>query len=253
MKDKVYISILNKIKHKQNLIQLIFPYSYERSFIFPYIINKDKNIKKDLGKAFYSLPKDNNIPELNTIIYKFVSYRLLSETKITEYYDLPLNWDGIEEWDFADIDILFEDQFNNSKSFNEYFKDILMGNFYKKEKDKNIHIKKSIIEYHFPKGKQLNIFIQDFFSLKEILFIPYDYNFLNLLKEIFQYLIDNKIHISKILFHKKYSEDYKNYLSSFINYLKEQDQKILNSFNCLLTIKFDEVPHNFKLTINKRN
>ena len=251
MKDRVYISILNKIKHKQNLIQSIFPYSYERPFIFPFIIIKDKNIKKDLGKAFNSLQKNNNIPELNIIIYKFVSYRLLSETKITEYYDLPLNWNRTEEWDIGDIYILFEDEYN--KSYIEYYKNILMGNFYKKEKDKNIHIKKTIIEYHFPKGKQLNKFIQDYFSLIEILFIPYDNNFLNLIKEIFQYLIDNKAHISKILFHKKYSDDYKNYLIVFINYLKEQDQKILSCFNYLLTIKFDEIPLNFKLTINKRN
>jgi len=61
MKNKIYISILNKIRRKQILLRSIFPFTEERSFIFPYILSKDKYLKKDLKKAFSSLQKNNNI------------------------------------------------------------------------------------------------------------------------------------------------------------------------------------------------
>jgi hypothetical protein len=84
MTNKIYISILNKVKHKPTLLNFIFSFSDERPFIFPYIIKKDQILKKQLKNAFSSLRKDNNLSEMNTIIYKFVSYRLLSETIIND-------------------------------------------------------------------------------------------------------------------------------------------------------------------------
>jgi hypothetical protein len=87
MTNKIYISILNKIKHKPTLLKFIFSFSDERPFIFPHIINKDQILKKNLKSAFSSLTKKNNISGMNTIIYKFVSYRLLSETIIYDWYE----------------------------------------------------------------------------------------------------------------------------------------------------------------------
>ena len=249
LKDKTYISIFNKIKPKQILLQSIFPFTDERPFIFPYIINDDQNIKKNLTKAFSSLHKHNSIPGMNTIIYKFVSYRLLSETKINDYYDLHLNWDEKQEWDFGDIDMLFGDK---KKSLIEYLTDILMGNFIKNEKDPKINIKKEIIECYIPKGKQLSKFIKDYFSIKDTLFLPYDSNFEVLTKELLDFLIDTKAFVKKIIIHKKYSEDnYKKYLKAFIDILKEHDKNILNSFSLLLVLKFDGIPLDYKLHLKK--
>jgi len=56
-----------------------------------------------------------------------------------------------------------------------------MWNFYKEDKDENIHVQKTTIECYFPKGKKLNKFIEDYFSIKDILFITYDDNFTNLI------------------------------------------------------------------------
>jgi hypothetical protein len=248
LKDKKYISILNKIKHKQVLLESIFPFVDERPFIFPYLLSKDEKIKKDLRNVFSSLQKNNKIPEINTIIYKFVSYRLLSETEITDYYELPSNWDLSDEWNLSALDILFEEENIKKISYIDYLKDILMGNFYKIEKDENIYIEKETIELSFPKGKQMNKFIQDYFSVKKILFIPYDEDFENIIKQIFEYLMDNRISITKFLFDKKYSEDnYEKYLKIFIAIFKKLYTTILSTFIPLLTLKFDGVPKNFKL------
>lgn len=260
MKTKIYISILNKIKHKQILLQSIFPFTDERPFIFPYILSKDQYIKKDLKKAFGSLQKNNKISEMNTIIYKFVSYRLLSETVITDYYNFSLDWKKTDDWNFEDLNILFEsnkineDKKNQKDSLiNYYYKEILMGNFYKKEKDEKILIPKTTIEDYFPKGKQLCKFIKDYFSLKDILFVPYDYNFIYLTQQIFDYLIDSKTHITKVVFHKKYLEyNRKKFIQAFINNLKEQDKEILGCFNSFLILEFDEFPHTYKLNFNFR-
>jgi hypothetical protein len=114
----------------------------------------------------------------------------------------------------------------------------LIGNFYKIKKDKNIHIKESIIENYFPKGQKLKKFIKDYFSLKDILFIPYDYKYYNLMNEIIDYIIEAKPHIAKIIFHKRYckNRDYKKY---FFNLLKEKKEKLSYLFNSSIKIKFD--------------
>jgi len=189
MTKENYISILNKIKHKPTLLKFIFAFSDERPFIFPYIINKDQILKKQLKSAFISLRKDNNLSEMNAIIYKFVSYRLLSETIIFDCYDFYISWNKDEpEWSIEDIDLLFEGDITNNKkcSLIDYFNEILVGNFYKIEKDKNIHIKESIIQNYFPEGQKLKKFIKDYFSIRDILFIPYDNNYFRL---IMKYLI----------------------------------------------------------------
>lgn len=235
MTNKIYISILNKVKHKPILLKIIFPFTDERPFIFPYIINKDQILKKQLKSVFGSLRKDNNLSKMNTIIYKFVSYRLLSETIII---DFSISWN--KKWSIEDIDLLFEcDKINNKKfSLIDYYNDILIGNFYKIKKDKNIHIKESIIENYFPKEQKLEKFIKDYFSIKDILFIPYDDNYYSLMNEIFDYIIETKPHITKIIFHKDYCKN-KSYIKYFVNKLKEQKDKLLYFFNSSTKIKFD--------------
>lgn len=235
MTNKIYISILNKVKHKPILLKIIFPFTDERPFIFPYIINKDQILKKQLKSVFGSLRKDNNLSKMNTIIYKFVSYRLLSETIIIDFY---ISWN--KKWSIEDIDLLFEcDKINNKKfSLIDYYNEILIGNFYKIKKDKNIHIKESIIENYFPKEQKLEKFIKDYFSIKDILFIPYDDNYYSLMNEIFDYIIETKPHITKIIFHKDYCKN-KSYIKYFVNKLKEQKDKLLYFFNSSTKIKFD--------------
>ena len=45
MTNKIYISILNKVYHKPIILKFIFPFTDERPFIFPNIINKDQILK----------------------------------------------------------------------------------------------------------------------------------------------------------------------------------------------------------------
>ena len=97
---------------------------------------------------------------MNSIIHKFVTYRLLSETKIIDYYDYPKSWDNDgTEWGFEDINLLFEYdnkvECNYKKSLIDSYNEILIGNFYKKKKDKTIHIKESTIEKYIPKEQKL--------------------------------------------------------------------------------------------------
>lgn len=236
MTNKIYISILNKIKHKPTLLKFIFSFSDERPFIFPHIINKDQILKKNLKSAFSSLTKNNNISGMNTIIYKFVSYRLLSETIIYDQYDFYKSWDKDgSKWDFEDIDLLFG---NKKFSLIDYYNEILFGNFYKIKKDKNIHIKESIIEKYLPKEQKLKKFIKDYFSTRDILFIPYDDNYYSLINEIFDYIIETKPHITKIKFHKNYCKN-KKYKKYFIHEVKEKKEKLLNIFNSSTKVKFD--------------
>ena len=178
---------------------------------------------------------------MNTIIYKFVSYRLLSEAIINDWYDLNRSWDNDKpEWSIEDIDLLFEGDKTNNKKFSliDYYNEILFGNFYKRKKDKNIHIKESIIENYFPKEQKLKKFIKDYFSLRDILFIPYDDNYYSLMNEIFDFIIETKPHINKIIFHKNYFNN-KSYMKYIINKLIEQKEKILLYFNSSTKIKLD--------------
>lgn len=238
MTNKIYISIFNKIKHKPTLLKFIFTFSDERPFIFPYIINKDQILKRQLKGAFSSIRKDNNLSEMNAIIYKFVSYRLLSETIILDWYDFCRTWNNDKpEWSIEDLDLLFEDR--KKFSLIDYYNEILVGNRYKIKKDKNIHIKESIIQNYFPDGQKLKKFITDYFSIREILFIPYDDNFYSIINEIFDFLIEAKPHIAKIIFHKNYCENKSYYKKYFINALKEKKEELKYFFNPSIKIKFD--------------
>jgi hypothetical protein len=114
----------------------------------------------------------------------------------------------------------------------------LFGNFYKIKKDKNIHIKESIIEKYLPKEQKLEKFIKDYFSTRDILFIPYDDNYYNLINKIFDYIIETKPHITKIIFHKNYCKN-KKYKKYFIKVKKKREKKLLNIFNSSTKIEFD--------------
>ena len=114
----------------------------------------------------------------------------------------------------------------------------MFGNFYRIKKDKNIHIKESIIENYLPKEQKLKKYIKDYFSIRNILFIPYDDNYRSLINEIFDYIIETKPHITKIIFHKYYCKN-KRYKKYFINEVKEKKEKLLNIFNSSTKIEFD--------------
>ena len=173
---------------------------------------------------------------MNTIIYKFVSYRLLSETIIYDWYDFSISQDT--EWGFEDKDLLFGKTNRKIFSLIDYYNEILFGNFYKIKKDKNIHIKESIIEKYLPKEQKLKKFIKDYFSTRDILFIPYDDNYYSLINEIFDYIIETKPHITKIIFHKNYCKN-KKYKKYFIKVKEQREKKLLKIFNSSTEIEFD--------------
>ena len=85
--------ILNKIKHKNLLIEKIFPYSRKRPIILLILFNNDYLLKESVKKAFKSLKKNNNLgSDINEIFKKFISYRKVFETNLYEEYFLNFDY-----------------------------------------------------------------------------------------------------------------------------------------------------------------
>jgi len=73
------ISILNKIKAKQLLLQTIFPFTYNRPMIIPYLLEKDLLLENSMKNLYKSLKKTTNFhPKL----IKYFIHSLISEKNI---------------------------------------------------------------------------------------------------------------------------------------------------------------------------
>ena len=81
------ISILNKIKRKNVILESIFPFVSERVLIIPHLINKDILLKTSLRKIYKSLKENNDLSEeINDTFYRFITYRKIYEYNITQRY-----------------------------------------------------------------------------------------------------------------------------------------------------------------------
>ena len=79
------ISILNKIKRKNVILESIFPFVSERVLIIPHLINKDILLKTSLRKIYKSLKENNDLSEeINDTFYRFITYRKIYEYNITQ-------------------------------------------------------------------------------------------------------------------------------------------------------------------------
>ena len=261
--------ILNKINHKPILLINIFPFLDERPYIFPYLIDKDKLLKKGLKKSFVSLKKDNNIYEINIIIYKYITYRLLYETK---YYEKDTNNaldddnsknDSLDdenddekyEWGFNDLILLFPDneivpvnkkikkiERKNKKSLLNYIEEALIDKFNSKKKNQKININFQDLQPYLPKNKKLTNFIKDYLFNQETLVIPNyfleDSSFL--LNELYNYSkeVKNINKIKEIIFDNPLSNEIE-IEENNNNSLEKEKIKQLN-FDSLESIIFND-------------
>ena len=92
------ISILNKIKHKPLLIDKIFPFTFNRPFIFPFIVDHYPLLKFELKTSYKSLKKHNKLSdETNKIFSKFIIYRILYQSNFNQYLQ---NFDYIMQFNY---------------------------------------------------------------------------------------------------------------------------------------------------------
>lgn len=140
------ISILNKIKAKQILIEKIFPFTYNRPMIIPYIIDKDLILENSMKSSYKSLKKKNLLSsEINSIFHNFIDFRKKYKENFSQKY---LD-------DFEYIKSQFKYFQRNGDLFMFYrhiFNDIFYNNFSQKQ------LNKFIIDY-FQLGKSKNLFL----------------------------------------------------------------------------------------------
>jgi hypothetical protein len=157
--------ILKKIRHKPILLEKIFPYTINRPFIFPFLINSDSGLKKGIQNSYKSLKKKNNFSEeMNKVFHQFKIYRIIQEKNLFEYL---YNFNKT-------ISFIYE---NKKKSDGNFFRSY----FYHILDDFVFNIQ------YLPIGKSLDNFIVDYFqSQKKFCLYFYDKIFsnFNYLKEI---------------------------------------------------------------------
>ena len=70
-------SLLNKIKHKANILFNIFPFVSNRPFILPYLIERDSLLNNALKNSLNNMKSKNFSSELVDKIHKFMVYKLI--------------------------------------------------------------------------------------------------------------------------------------------------------------------------------
>ena len=155
--------ILNKIKHKPIFLDQIFAFVCKRPYIFPYLIDSDSILKKNLKNTIEPMNKKNDLmKKVNDSIYKFISFRLLYETNINtgEIDDISLK------------NYLFK-HISSEPSMINYFSEKIIQTFKESKLPKNINIEKYIINQYLPSDEILINFLKDYLSNKNELVLFY--------------------------------------------------------------------------------
>ena len=212
-KNLQYLSILSKISNKPLLIENIFPFLDNRPFIFPYLLDKDIYLKKKLNGIFRKMKKNSKLSsEINTYIYKYITYNLLFKTELSYIFKKKKEETKEDAEDIIeDLNILFKDNDTNNieKEKDEFnfnytypLNDLIMmltASFKMKKIPDNINVKKSLLNDYIPKDEVMLNFINDYNSQNKILYIPYpkNNNYSLLIDKMIEYL-NNIKDINKI-------------------------------------------------------
>ena len=161
IKKQNKLSLLNKIKHKPNLLLKIFPFITNRPFILPYLLDLDPVLRNSLKNTLNNMKSKKFSSELIDIIHKFMTYNLMKGiTKdYLAKYVINLFFNELE------YNINFD-----SLSFLDYNNKYIFKCFKDKPIPSNININHQIIEKHIPKGSLLNNFQNDYFFNETVLF-----------------------------------------------------------------------------------
>ena len=150
------ISILNKIKRKNVILESIFPFVSERVLIIPHLINKDILLKTSLRKIYKSLKENNDLSEeINDTFYRFITYRKIYEYNITQS-KIIIKYRSLYVCPLASYIV---------NLYRDIFKGLIKDIFEEKKCD---------IKY-FPKNEVLDIYVVDYFHIRKniTLFFPF--------------------------------------------------------------------------------
>lgn len=165
------ISILNKIKNKNIILERIFPFLSNRIIILPLLINKDILLKTSLKNIYKSLRKNNGLSEeINDTFFRFKAYRMMQEEFYINQNKLLLNY-----------------RLYNPLNIPRLYRYVIEDIFKEKKCDKK----------YFPENKSLDTYIIDYFQYhkKITLLFPFHAN-----KTVDQDFIDDSYEDSLNLF-----------------------------------------------------
>ena len=182
------ISLLNKIKHKPLLIEKIFPFTLNRPFIYPFIVDHYPLLKFELRATYKSLKKNNKLSnDINKIFIKFIIYRILYQSNFDLYLQ---NLDYIMQFNY----------YFTKLSYLEIYRHIFEVIFVKKEIIKKENFNYFTFGANVPKGQGLDNFIIDYFQYHKKLYL-----FFSFLEEDFKDKINMNIeYFEKIKINNKY-------------------------------------------------
>jgi len=145
------ISILNKIKAKQLLLETIFPFTYNRPMIIPYLLEKDLLLENSMKNLYKSLKKNNKFSsETNQIFHTFIDFRKKYRENFAQKYLDDFGYIKSHLFDFKEGESLFQ-------LYRHIFDDIFYHNFSKKQ------LNNFIIDYfHLCKNKKLFLILRSF-------------------------------------------------------------------------------------------
>ena len=166
------ISLLNKIKHKPILLESIFSFVEKRAFIFPYLIDNDPILKRNLKNSIEPINKKNNLSiNINDNICKFITFRLLYQIDINKLLE-QIKKIFIKEYNKKRLSPFFENKDSPPSLFN-YFADIIIEIFKKMKIPDNININQYNILLNLPNGKKMINFIKDYLSVQKEIILLY--------------------------------------------------------------------------------
>jgi len=157
------VLILNKIKHKPLLLNQIFTFVCNRPYIFPYLIDSDSILKKQLKNTIEPMNKKNDLmKDVNENICKYIIFRLLYETNINtgEISDISL-----KNYLLKNI--------TSEPSMINFFSEKIIQTFKKTEFPKNINIQLYKINQYLPSDEILINFFKDYLTNKNELILFY--------------------------------------------------------------------------------
>ena len=157
-------SILNKIKHKANILFKIFPFVSNRPFILPYLIERDSSLNYALKNSLNNMKSKNFSSELIDKIHEFMVYKLMQALSKDSFAKYIIN-------NLLNFNQLYYHRDYQSFSFLENYNNKYIIECIENEPIPfNMNIDLKIIKKHSPSGLILNSFIEDFFYDEIVLF-----------------------------------------------------------------------------------
>ena len=196
MKKHSTFLLLNKIKHKPILFENIFNYVENRPFIFPYLIDIDPLLKKNLKEIMEPIDKNNKLSKyINDNICKYISIKLLYQIDV-EILLTKIRTQFINENQNEKLRTFFK--IRKIPSLIDYFSEIMIKIIKDKTIPSNTKISYDTIIANLPKNKRLYTFIIDYLSIqKEIILFYLPLKYVESIKDKYVEIIYTKNKIYK--------------------------------------------------------